>query len=301
MALYLGMDIGGTKCAVVLGDETGAVLDKRKFATAEKDGPWGVLQAMAAAGHELLAGRTVSAVGISCGGPLDSRTGVVLSPPNLPGWDAIPAADFFAKEFGCPAFLQNDANVCALAEWKFGAAQGCENCVFLTFGTGMGAGLVLNGRLYDGTNGMAGEVGHMKLSQTGPVGYGVVGSFEGWCSGGGIARLAKLRLGVDTTAKDLADAARAGDVGAKRVWNEVGRRLGQGLALLADVLNPECIVIGSVYARAHDLLDASMYRALKKHALSHSLSVLRVVPDAQGDSIGDAAALAVAVNGLAQQ
>ena len=140
----------------------------------------------------------------------------------------------------------------------------------------------------------------MKLSQTGPVGYGVAGSFEGWCSGGGIARLAKLRLGVDTTAKDLADAARAGDAGAKRVWNEVGRRLGQGLALLADVLNPECIVIGSVYARAHDLLDASMYRALKKHALSHSLSVMRVVPAQLGDAIGDVAALAVAVNGVTQ-
>ena len=293
-----GLDIGGTKCAAIAGTREGKILFRQAMPT--KGHPW---QEMI----DLLVGmipeeyRHPTAVGVSCGGPLNSVTGMILSPPNLPGWDEIPAADFFAKEFGCPAFLQNDANACALAEWKFGAAQGCENCVFLTFGTGMGAGLILNGRLYDGTNGMAGEVGHMKLSQTGPVGYGVTGSFEGWCSGGGIARLAKLRLGIDTTAKDLADAARAGDAGAKRVWNEVGRRLGQGLALLADVLNPECIVIGSVYARAQDLLDASMYRALKKHALSHSLSVLRVVPAALGDAIGDAAALAVAVNGLAQQ
>lgn len=294
MDFYLGMDIGGTKCAVVLGDAQGTVLQKYRFDTAQYAGPQQVLQAMAAAGKRLLEGRPVKAVGISCGGPLDSRTGLVLSPPNLPGWDRIPVTEFFARELGAPAFLQNDANACALAEWKYGAGRGTQNCVFLTFGTGMGAGLILNGRLYDGTNGMAGEVGHLRLSQEGPEGYGIPGSFEGWCSGGGLARLAQLRLGKSLTAKQLAEAADAGDAAAGAVYAECGRRLGQGLALLVDILNPECIIIGSVYARAQRLLEASMRQTLEAAALPQSLQVCRILPAQLGDSIGDVAALAVA-------
>ena len=303
MGYYIGMDIGGTKCAAVLGNEEGRVLAKRRFDTAACDGPKAVLKKMASLAREMIVGGAAAeagalcAVGISCGGPLDARTGVVLSPPNLPGWDEVHVTDFFSDAFGVPAYLQNDANACALAEWRFGAARGCRNAVFLTFGTGMGAGLVLNGQLYDGTNGMAGEVGHLRLTPDGPVGYGVQGSFEGWCSGGGLARLAALRLGRETDARRLADDARAGDAGALAVWQECGEHLGQGLALLVDILNPECIVIGSIYARAEDLLRESMETALRANALPQALAVCRIVPAALGEAIGDAAALAVAAQG----
>ncbi len=297
MGLYLGMDIGGTKCAAVLGDEQGHPLARKSFATASVEGPQQALQALADAGRALLCGAPVQAVGVSCGGPLDSRTGTVYSPPNLPGWDAVPVTEILAGLLGAPTFLQNDANACALAEWQFGAARGCRNAVFLTFGTGMGAGLILNGRLYEGANGMAGEVGHMRLSRYGPMGYGVSGSFEGWCSGGGLARLARGLLGREMSARQLAEAADAGDKQARALWRQCGRRLGQGLALLVDVLNPECIVIGSIYARAQHLLEPAMRRALAAAALPQSLQVCRVLPAALGDAIGDVAALAVAFNG----
>ncbi len=297
MAWYLGMDIGGTKCAVVLGKEDGVPLERRSFATAEAGGPYEVLARMAALGRELLEDRELSAVGVSCGGPLDPVEGVALSPPNLPGWDAIPIAAFFKKELDAPCYVQNDANACALAEWRFGAAAGCRNAVFLTFGTGMGAGLVLDGRLYEGTNGMAGEVGHLRLSEDGPVGFGIAGSFEGWCSGGGLARLAKMRLGRDATARQLAQDARAGDADALAIWEECGTRLGQGLALLVDILNPECIVIGSIYARAGELLRPAMERQLAALAIPRNLSVCRILPAALGDAIGDVAALTVGING----
>lgn len=295
MGYYLGMDIGGTKCAAVLGDAQGRLLGRRSFATAQAGGPQQVLQALAEAGRALLQGRPLQAVGVSCGGPLDSRTGTVYSPPNLPGWDAVSVTQTFSRLLGAPAFLQNDANACALAEWKFGAAQGAQNAVFLTFGTGMGAGLILNGRLYEGANGMAGEVGHVRLSRRGPVGYGVPGSFEGWCSGGGLARLARQQLGREMSARQLAEAADAGDEQALALWRQCGARLGQGLALLVDVLNPECIVIGSVYARAQRLLEPAMRRALTAAALPQSLAVCRVLPARLGDAIGDVAALAVAM------
>ena len=132
----------------------------------------------------------MQAIGVSCGGPLNSRTGVVQSPPNLPGWDDVPIVKILEDAFGIPAFLQNDANACALVEWKYGAGRGCENMVFLTMGTGMGAGVIADGRLLRGARDMAGEVGHLRLEKDGPVGYGKAGSFEGFTSGGGIARLA---------------------------------------------------------------------------------------------------------------
>lgn len=130
-------------------------------------------------------GADFSAIGISCGGPLDSRRGIVFSPPNLPGWDKVPITKFFSERFHVPCFLQNNANACVLAEWKWGNGKNLDNVVFPTFGTGMGAGLILNGKLYEGAKGLAGEIGHMRLARHGPVGYGKAGSFEGVCSGGG--------------------------------------------------------------------------------------------------------------------
>ncbi|MBW7459835.1 ROK family protein, partial [Paenibacillus sepulcri] len=207
MSLLAGIDIGGTKCAVSLGKEGMGGIDiiaKQRFATPPS--PELALARIEEALRQLLgelagtyeeeghkSGPALAGIGISCGGPLDSRRGIILSPPNLPGWDGIEVVDYFSRRFQVPAGLQNDANACAVAEWKWGAGRGLENVIFLTFGTGMGSGLVLNGRLYSGTNDMAGEVGHMRIEDEGPVGYGKAGSFEGFCSGGGIARLARAK------------------------------------------------------------------------------------------------------------
>jgi CheY-like chemotaxis protein len=161
-----GIDIGGTKCALVSGNDAGEVLLRREIRTRDYACWREVLDAL----FEVLPEQSPEAVGISCGGPLDANRGLILSPPNLPGWDEVPICEVISDRFGVPSFLQNDANACALAEWKFGAGRGSKNMVFLTFGTGFGAGLILDGRLYSGTNDMAGEIGHVRCAEDGPVG-----------------------------------------------------------------------------------------------------------------------------------
>ena len=183
--MLTGIDIGGTKCAVIVGDENG-IADKIKFETTTVDE---TIKNIISAVEKLGAN---DAIGISCGGPLDSKRGVIMSPPNLPGWDNIEIVKMLEEQFKVPVNIQNDANACALVEWKYGAGRGTENMIFLTFGTGLGAGLILDGRLYAGTNDMAGEVGHIRISDYGPVGYGKAGSFEGFCSGGGIAEIGRM-------------------------------------------------------------------------------------------------------------
>ncbi|ACB76176.1 ROK family protein [Opitutus terrae] len=290
----IGIDLGGTKCAVSIPDGDDGVREVARFAS---DKPAPTLARLFAEIDRLQPGDDV-VFGISCGGPLDAERGLILSPPNLPGWDRIAICDQLTRRYGGDARLMNDANACALAEWQFGAGRGTRNMIFLTMGTGMGAGLILDGRLYEGTNGNAGEVGHVRLVPTGPVGYGKPGSFEGFCSGGGIAQLAHRfwpeALPDQLTAREAATAATLGDPVALRLWHEVGIRLGEALAILVDVLNPERIVIGSIFARCEQFIAGGMQESLRREALAPSLAVCSVVPAALGEQIGSHAALAIA-------
>ncbi len=305
--MYLGIDIGGTKCAVVLGNEKGEILRKVRFETMDKDS---TIEKLIEITREM---GEFQSIGISCGGPLDSKKGVIMSPPNLVGWDNVPICEILRNEFSVPVYLCNDANACALAEWKFGAGKGTQNMVFLTFGTGLGAGLILDGKLYSGTNDMAGEVGHIRLDSFGPVGYGKKGSFEGFCSGGGIAQLGKtlafekLQMGESTmfcknkddlesiTAKSIAESALAGDENARKVYEICGKQLGRGLSVLVDILNPERIVIGSIFQRSEQLLRKYMEETLEEESLSLARKVCEIVPASLEENLGDIAALSVAM------
>ncbi len=314
--LLIGLDIGGTKCAAILGrrcdDGNLEVLGRSAFATKAFPVPEECIAELCRLAETMLGGAAPAGIGVSCGGPLSSSRGVVLGPPNLPGWNNVPVTALLAERFGCPACLQNDANAGALAEWKFGAGRGTDSMVFLTFGTGLGAGLILNGRLYAGKDDLAGECGHLRLAPVGPVGYGKAGSFEGFCSGGGIAQLAALRareilqtggslswcgtleeLG-SVTAKTVAAAADAGDETARAVYAECGEYLGRGVSVLIDLLNPDCIVIGSIFARSEHLIRPAMEQVIAGEALPAAAERCRIVPAALGESIGDLAALAVA-------
>jgi glucokinase len=323
----LGIDIGGTKTAVIAGraDASGLrVTGRRAFATEPQRRPWRqTLSAIAEEAHHVLGtdGRHERplAAGVSCGGPLDSRGGMLLSPPNLPGWDRVPIVRELESALGCPVFLQNDANACALAEWRHGAGTGTRNMVFLTFGTGMGAGMIVDGRLYEGTNDLAGEVGHIRLADDGPEGYGKRGSFEGFCSGGGIASLAREEAGrwlaagrsvsfcptpraLDTiTARAVGEAAEEGDPLAREILAASGRWLGRGLAVLMDILNPQRIVIGGIFVRCRGFLQPAMEEEIAREALPGAAGACEVVPAKLGESIGDFAALSVAVDGLARR
>ena len=140
---YLGIDIGGTRSAALVADAEGGILGREEFPTRVGSGGWKTtVDELQRASAALVREHPVEAIGISCGGPLDSVAGTILSPPNLPGWDEVPIARIFHEAFGVPAYLQNDANAGALAEWRFGAGRGSRNMVFLTFGTGLGAGLI---------------------------------------------------------------------------------------------------------------------------------------------------------------
>lgn len=286
--MYIGVDIGGTKTSVVLGDEKANILKKAVFETGEKDS---AIQRILDESKRLKSNE-VQAIGISCGGPLDGKNGVILSPPNLPGWEKVNIVKILEDEFSCPAFLQNDADAGALAEWYFGNAKGYEHVIFLTFGTGFGAGLILNGRLYTGADNSAGEIGHVRLFEDGHIGYGKRGAIEGYCSGGGIAQ---YQMG---SAKMLAKRAYAGDQKAVKLYKEIGENLGRSLAILVDILNPEIIIIGSIYTRAETLLRTSMTETLKKEALEQNLRNLEIKTSKLGESIGDVAAICVAVNGM---
>lgn len=314
---YLGIDIGGTKCAVIAGTTDMEILKREQFATETERGPdYAISRLIETAKRvcsELGNEHELKAAGISCGGPLDSRTGMIQSPPNLPGWDEVPICKLFNEALNVPVFLQNDANACAMAEWKFGAGKGTENMVFMTFGTGLGAGLVLNGKIYTGTNDLAGEVGHIRLADDGPEAYGKKGSFEAFCSGSGIARLAKIvireKLNKDEvvafcenedqleniTAKTLAQAADTGDATALEIFETSARYLGVGLSILIDVLNPQRIVIGSVYARNPHLFETISRKVFEAEALEPAVKVCEVVPAALGDQVGDFASLSVAM------
>lgn len=296
MEKYIGIDIGGTKCAVIVGEyenEKFKIISRNAFATDPNEDPISVIEKFSEIINEE---KDFRAIGISCGGPLDSKKGVVLCPPNLPAWKNVPIVEILSARFGVPVFLQNDANACALAEWKLGAGKGTRNMVFLTFGTGFGAGLILDGRLFVGASDMAGEVGHIRLTEDGPEGYGKNGSAEGYCSGGGIKSLAMLS-GLDKTAKELAEAARNGDEKAKEIYATSGKYLGRTLAILMDIINPECIVIGSIFARSEELLRLSMEEEIRKEALSYTADCCKVKPALLGDEIGDYAALITAFYG----
>lgn len=314
--IYAGLDVGGTKCSVVIGDSSFTIKKKIGFDTNTDRGWQPILNDFKKHIRSLLdlyPGYNLKRIGISCGGPLDSKKGIIYSPPNLPGWDNVPITRIFSDEFGVETALQNDANACALAEWLMGAGRGTSNMIFLTMGTGMGGGLILNGRLYSGTNDLGGEVGHIRLEKTGPVGFGKAGSFEGFCSGGGIAQLAKSMVSgrlennqkvafcpsqdmidnIDT--RMVATAANAGDPVAMDIIRISAEHLGQALSTLIDILNPECIVIGSIYSRNEMLFKPIIEKVLRQEAIPASLEVCRIVPAELGDSIGDYAALCVAI------
>lgn len=315
-AYYLGFDIGGTKCSIVLGDKDFNIYEKIFFKTNVERGYKAILKEFKDHVQKLFETydqKKMVKIGISCGGPLDSKKGIIKSPPNLPGWDEIPIVDLFKNEFQVPVEIQNDANACAIAEWMMGAGKGTQNMVFLTFGTGMGAGLILNGRIYSGTNDLGGEIGHIRMADEGPIGFGKAGSFEGFCSGGGIAQLAKTivlkKLEVNAhvefctskehingiTAKTVFEAANRGDEVAHEIVRISAEYLGKGIAILIDILNPECIVIGSIYARNEKLLKPLVETVLKKEAIPEALDVCKILPAKLGDKIGDYAALGVAL------
>ena len=301
MTLLLGLDIGGTKSAAVIGDTDGTVLARVAAPT-----PRDTWQEAVALLYDLsravcrdygVAVSDMAALGVSCGGPLDSATGTVYAPPNLPAWEAVPLKSLLEAEFGLPTRLENDANATALAEHRWGAGRGCRDMAFLTMGTGIGAGLILDGKLYRGRRDLAGEIGHAVVLPNGPLcPCGKRGCLESLASGTSLARMGRERLGDDSlTALDVCARARSGDPIAQGVIADVALYMGIGLANLLHTLNLERIVLGTLAVHAADLLLEPIRAATQAHCWPRVWEGTAILPAALGDAAQDKAALAVAL------
>lgn len=310
---YIGIDIGGTKISIIISDCKYNILDKVKFYTDIKKEPKDILNLIAKNINEIIninsiKIKEVSSIGISCGGPLDSKRGIILCPPNLPKWKNINIKEYFENTFQLPTYILNDANACCVAEWKLGAGRGYKNIIFLTFGTGIGAGLILDSKLYLGTNDQAGEIGHVRIDEEGPFGYGKNGSFESYCSGAGIKNLALIELerGQIKSSKNtllhnyikedintalIFELADKKDDFCNEIINISAYKLGLGLSILIDILNPELIIIGSIYTRAQKYFKKIINEVIEKEALLINRKSCKIVPASLGDNIGDYAAL----------
>ena len=296
----VGLDVGGTKTAVVLGDAGGRILSRKQFATIPTRGFEELFDEISSAIRSTIesADGPVSALSVSIGGPLDVLNGIIKSPPNLPGWDSIPLKEMLAEKFRLPVYIEHDGNAGALAEFYFGVGKGFRNIVFITMGTGFGAGLILDGRLYRGTSDVAGEIGHIRIAETGPLCYGKSGSLEGYASGSGIAKLALFmhpELWSDQVqVVELHEAYKAGSVEARMVFEKASMYLGRGLAIVVDMLNPQRVILGGLGMRLQDALLEPALRVYAEEVLPEACAVCEIVPAALGESIGDYAALCAA-------
>ena len=314
----VGIDIGGTKLATVVADTAGNILNKVRKPTLAERGPEYARQLLFDMVHETieLAGleRTaISAIGVSCGGPLDTKTGIVYSPPNLPGWDALPLKSQLESEFEIPVTIENDANASALAEYRFGGGRGYNAVLYMTMSTGIGGGIVLDGQVYHGANDSAGEVGHQILLPDGPLcGCGKRGCLEALCSGPAIARRAQAAVRNEkasaTTLLNLAgghiesvrsehvlEAARHGDALALRLVEETAYYMGWGIANLVNILNPDIVLLGTIAIAAGDLLLNPIRKTVSEFAMTRPAEAVKIAPAQLGEALGDLAAVALVV------
>ena len=314
----VGIDIGGTKLATVVADNTGHILNKVRKPTLSDRGPEYALQLLFDMVRETvelsgLEQAAISAIGVSCGGPLDTKTGIVYSPPNLPGWDALPLKAQLESEFHIPVTIENDANASALAEYRFGGGRGYSAVLYMTMSTGIGGGIVIDGQVYHGANDSAGEVGHQILLPDGPsCGCGKRGCLEALCSGPAIARRAQAAVRNDcasaTALLDLAngriedvksehvlEAARQRDVLASQLMEETAYYMGWGIANLVNVLNPDIVLLGTIAIAAGDLLLDPIRKTVSEFAMTRPAEAVKIAPAQLGDKLGDLAAIALVV------
>ena len=311
-----GIDIGGTKLATVVADNSGKILSKVRRPTFADKGPEYAIQLLFEMVDETitkanLKQEAISGIGVSCGGPLDTKTGIVYSPPNLPGWDAFPLKTRLETEFQIPVTIENDANASALAEYRFGGGRGYNTVLYMTMSTGIGGGIVINGQIFHGANDSAGEVGHQILLPNGPLcGCGKHGCLEAICSGPAIARRAKeaIQKQSNTTILALADghietvksehvlaAARQGDALALKLIDETAYYMGWGIANLVNILNPDIVLLGTIAIAAGDLLLQPIRKTVSDFAMARPAEAVKIMPAQLGESLGDLATIALVV------
>lgn len=310
----LGLDIGGTKSAAVLGTGDGEIIDRIEAPTEIADGYAATINRLCRDAGELLNRNAVPksrvlGVGISAGGPMDAEAGVICSPPNLPGWDNVPVMKMVAEQLGMMVAVENDADAAALAEYRFGAGERRYDVVAFTWGTGVGAGIVIGGRLHRGVKGAAGEIGHITYIANGvQCACGKLGCIEAYASGSSIERAARARVlsGEKTMladmpsadAKAVCEAARAGDKVASDILACAAEAMGRAVAIAAHTINPDIITLGTLAFSAADLLMPVVMEVVEKEVWSRIRDGLRVMPSPLGSRVQDLAAISVLLERL---
>lgn len=314
----LGIDLGGTKVEIACVRMDGGVLAHKRIPTQPEDGPQKGLERILEIIEEILVQASVSAkdmtaIGLSVPGPLDPVAGVFFNLPNLPGWQGYPIRGKLEEHFSVPVYMDNDANATALAEWKFGAGRGFEHMIYLTMSTGIGGGLILDGKLCRGKNFNAGEVGHQVILPDGPpCGCGLLGHLEALCSGSGIARRLREIFGRSNSvmwdmaggdrqklsAEILTQAVRQGDALAQRFFQETLEYLATGLSNLVFILNPEAIVLGTMVAKNPDLFLKPLNRMVREQVWDVFTPDLKILPAELVDQVGVYAPLAVILDAM---
>jgi glucokinase len=314
--LFLGVDIGGTKTIVAVADEEGKILAQERIKTLREQGPDVVLSEIEFALKLLLNGigasrGDVRAIGIGCGGPLDREKGVILTAPNLPGWDNLPIAEYFQRVFRTFVYVDNDVNLAALGEARRGSGSGKDPMVYFNVGTGIGGGIIIDGKVYHGC-GNAGEFGHQIILPDGPLCLcGRQGCLEALASGTSIARrtreylskvsaensiILKYAENIEAvTAEHVAQAARDGDSVAIQIWQETGMYLGLGVANVVNILNPRLVVIGGGVVKAGDLLLEPLRQTVHQRAMVQLLRDTEIMPASLGDHAGVIGAIYLAM------
>ena len=283
------VDLGGTHLRVALVDETGKILQHLKQETPRGDSPEGILGALASAAEKWRCDeRQVVAASIMVPGAVDSEKAVVVQAPNLPSLINFELKAELQKRLGWPVFLENDANAAAVGEMWRGAARGCSDVVSVTLGTGVGGGVILNGKLWRGSHGSAGEIGHTTVDPFSGLKCkcGNTGCLELFASATAIVRMAR-ELGLEkTTAEQVYDAGRSGDELALSVFKRFGMYLGIGLANLINLIDPQIIVISGGAVNGWDLFAAEMYRQVEERAFRATVQQVRIARAECGDNAG---------------
>jgi len=303
----VGVDLGGTKIAVGLFTSEGKLTLQHLQPTRAQEGPQAVIEGLRQAIVRIVSQAGIDfsqlkGIGLAAAGAIDSHNGVVTLSPNLPGWRNIPLRQIMKDSLGVTTYLTNDANAAALGEYLFGAGQNVANLVYVTVSTGIGGGIIINGEVYEGVSGAAGEVGHMTIDINGPAcNCGSNGCLETLASGAALAREAGRHIeageGVailEASGGDLAQvsaktvflAAQQGDRLAGELIRQTGCYLGVGLANLVNIFNPELIIIGGGLSNMGERLLEPARGVMRERAYQISASAVRIVPAVLGNDSG---------------
>lgn len=291
--LAIAIDLGGTQVRAAL-IASGGLLRRAALPTDVSGGPAAVLSQMETLVKQISEGADFAkcaGIGLAMAGPVDTETGVVLGIPTLPGWEDYPIRSNLIQRFELPVYVENDAIASALGEWRHGAGRGFQNLVYLTVSTGIGGGVVVDGRLLHGRKGLAAHLGHMRLAQHGPqCSCGTIGCFEALASGTALAKralvassnqqpnyLSKLAKKSVIAAEDVFDGAIAGDAECRLLVEDQAKYLGQGITSLIHLFSPDLVILGGGMSQNFDMLEAGIHKMIKSDAMEpfKQISVVR--------------------------